>query len=271
MTMAEDRMETDRPAEQPAVRNIGPSDLKYALSRGLQDFWAMPTHVIFIGLVYAVAGLVLGRIALGYDVIPILYPLAAGFALLGPIAAIGLYEMSRRRELGLKTSWTDGFSVTKSPSWGAIMILGVMLLVLFVVWITVADALFRQTFGDLKPVSLPALVKEILSTNDGLWLLIVGNAAGFVFAAAALILSAISFPLLLDRKLSAPEAALTSIRVFAKNPFTMTLWGQIVAIGLVIGSLPLFAGLAIVLPVLGHSTWHLYRRVIEPRSPATAP
>jgi uncharacterized membrane protein len=250
--------------DAPVVRSISPSDLKDVLARGLDDFWAMPTHVIFIGLVYAFAGLLIGRLAFGYDVIPILYPLAAGFALIGPIAAIGLYEMSRRRELGLKTGWTDVFSIRHSPSRRSILVLGVVLFALFVAWITVANTLFTAAFGGLKPASLAALVEEVLMTENGMWLLIVGNAAGFVFAATALIISAISFPLLLDRKVTAAEAAMTSVRAFMKNPFTMSLWGLIVAVALAIGSLPLFAGLAIVVPVLGHSTWHLYRKVVAP-------
>lgn len=254
-------MHTD---DAPVVRSISPSDLKDVLAKGLNDFWAMPTHVIFIGLVYACVGLIIGRLAFGYNVIPILYPMAAGFALIGPIAAIGLYEISRRREAGLKTNWADILNISRAPSRRAIVVLGVVLFALFVAWIAVADALFTMIMGDMKPESLSALVEEILMTDRGLSLLIIGNGAGFVFAAVALIISAISFPLLLDRKLTAAEAAITSVRAFMKNPFTMTLWGLIVAIALVIGSLPLFAGLAIVVPVLGHSTWHLYRKLVVP-------
>lgn len=248
----------------PVIRSISPSDLRDVLARGLDDFWAMPTHVIFIGLVYAFVGIIIGRLTFGYEVIPILYPMAAGFALIGPVAAIGLYEMSRRREMGVSTRWRDILNIRHSPSLRAIVSLGIVLLALFVAWITVADALFRAAFGDMKPTSLAALVEEVLMTENGKWLLVVGNTVGFIFAAIALIISAISFPLLLDRKVTAAEAAMTSVRAFAKNPFTMSLWGLIVAVALAIGSLPLFAGLAIVVPVLGHSTWHLYRKVVAP-------
>lgn len=264
MTIGDETVSVMQTVDTPIVRSISPSDLKDVLARGLDDFWAMPTHVIFIGLVYAVGGIIIGRLAFGYEVIPILYPMAAGFALIGPVAAIGLYEMSRRRELGLSTSWTDVFNIRHSPSRRAIVVLGVVLFALFVAWITVADALFTAAFGDMKPESLAALVEEVLMTESGMWLLVVGNVIGFIFAATALIISAISFPLLLDRKLSAAEAAMTSVRAFAKNPFTMSLWGLIVAVALAIGSLPLFAGLAIVVPILGHSTWHLYRKVVTP-------
>lgn len=266
MTMADDAASSINSDDLPVVRSISASDLKDVLAKGFDDFWAMPTHVIFIGLIYSVAGLILGRLAFGYEVLPILYPLAAGFALLGPIAAIGLYELSRRRELGMKTSWTDAFKVIDSPSRGAIMGVGFILLAIFVVWITIADMLFTQSFGDRKPESLGAMVEEIVMTPGGQWVLIAGNAIGFVFAAVALVLSAVSFPLLLDRKVSASVAMQTSFRVFMKNPVTIALWGLIVAFFLLLGSLPLFAGLAIVVPVLGHATWHLYRRTVEPVS-----
>jgi len=262
MTITDHTAATAQSGDTPVVRSISPSDLKVVLAKGLNDFWAMPTHVIFIGLVYAAVGLIIGRLAFGYEVIPILYPMAAGFALIGPIAAIGLYEMSRRREHGLKTGWADIINISRSPSRRAIFVLGVMLFALFVAWITAADALYTAAFGDMKPDSLAVLVEEILMTDRGMWLFIMGNATGFLFAAVALIISAVSFPLLLDRKLTAAEAAMTSVRVFLKNPLTMSLWGLIVAAALFIGSLPLFAGLAIVVPVLGHSTWHLYRKVV---------
>lgn len=251
-------------SDAPVVRSISPSDLKDVLTRGFNDFWAMPTHVIFVGLVYALGGLIIGRLAFGYQLIPLLYPMTAGFALIGPFAAIGLYEMSRRRELGLESGWTYMLNIRHSPSLRAILALGGMLFALFVAWIMVANALFAAAFGDMKPESLAALFEEILMTDQGGWLLVAGNITGFLFAAAVLILSAISFPMLLDRKLTAAEAAMTSVRAFLKNPFTMSLWGLIVAVGLLIGSLPLFAGLAIVVPVLGQSTWHLYRKVVVP-------
>src|SRR4029078_13524588 len=121
--------------ELPVVRSIGLSDLRYALAKGLEDFRAMPTHVIFLCLIYPIAGVAIGRAAFGYDVVPLLYPLATGFALLGPIAAIGLYERSRRRDLGLDTSWRHAFDIFHSPSLPAIAALGGLLLLVFGVWI----------------------------------------------------------------------------------------------------------------------------------------
>jgi uncharacterized membrane protein len=246
----------------PAIRRIGMADLIGALRDGLDDFKAMPSHVVFVSLIYPVVGLILARLVFGYDVLPLLFPLMAGFALIGPFAALGLYEMSRRREKGLDTSWKHAFDVFSSPSFGAIAALGFALLVIFFVWIAVAEALYIATFGYAPPASIPDFIGQLFTTSAGWTLIIAGNAIGFLFAVLVLVLTVVSFPLLLDRRVSVHEAVLTSIRTVSANPFTMALWGLIVAALLVIGSIPLFVGLAVVMPVLGHATWHLYRRVV---------
>jgi uncharacterized membrane protein len=247
----------------PRVRTIGIADLKDALARGIDDFAAMPTHAIFLCLIYPIAGLFLARLTLGYDVLPMLYPLAAGFALLGPFAAIGLYELSRRREQGLDVSWEHSFEVFRSPSSGAIAALGVLLTIIFVVWLAVAQAIYVATFGYVPAASIPAFLREVFTTPAGWTLIVVGNAVGFLFALLVLTISVVSFPLLLDRDVGAADAILTSVRAVAANPVTMAIWGLIVAGALLIGSLPFFFGLTIVMPILGHATWHLYRKVVE--------
>lgn len=250
--------------ELPTIRKITPADLKDALAKGLADFWAMPTHIVFLGLIYPVIGLVLGRAAFGYDVIPLLYPLAAGFALLGPIAAIGLYELSRRREAGLDTSWRHAFDVFYSPSLKSIIAVGLGLLALFLIWIAVAQSLYTSNFGYAEPKSWWAFVQDVLTTPQGQMLVIGGNAIGFLFALIALCASVVTFPLLLDRNVGPVTAVSTSVRAVLANPVTMALWGLIVAVLLAIGFATLMLGLAIIVPVLGHATWHLYRKVIAP-------
>jgi uncharacterized membrane protein len=250
----------------PVVRSLAIADLKHVLKKGFQDFWAMPTHVVFLCAIYPVIGLFLFRAVFERDLLPLLFPLAAGFALVGPFAAIGLYELSRRRELGLDTSWRHAIDVVHSPSLGPIVGLGVLLLVIFGVWIGVAQGLYIANFGDQPLTSLLSFVKTVLTTPEGHNLIILGNGIGFLFALAAASISVISFPLLLDRNVGFATAVLTSLRVVVKNPVTMAAWFLIVATGLLIGSLALFVGLAIVLPVLGHSTWHLYRKAVEPKS-----
>ncbi len=249
---------------RPIVRTIGLRDIKNALAEGIADFSAMPSHAVFLCLIYPIVGVLLARLTLGYEVLPLLFPLAAGFTLLGPFAAIGLYELSRRREQGLDASWQDAFDVLRSPSRGAIAALGLLLLTIFVIWIAVAQAIYVAYFGYEPAASIPDFLDQVLTTPAGRTLMIVGNLVGFLFALGVLTISVISFPLLLDRDVGAVEAVLTSVRVVARNPLMMAIWGLIVAGLLLIGSLPLFFGLAVVVPVLGHSTWHLYRKVVEP-------
>ena len=249
---------------RPIVRTIGLRDIKNALAEGIADFSAMPSHAVFLCLIYPIVGVLLARLTLGYEVLPLLFPLAAGFTLLGPFAAIGLYELSRRREQGLDASWQDAFDVLRSPSRGAIAALGLLLLTIFVIWIAVAQAIYVAYFGYEPAASIPHFLDQVFTTPAGRMLMIVGNLVGFLFALGVLTISVISFPLLLDRDVGAVEAVLTSVRVVAKNPLMMAIWGLIVAGLLLIGSLPLFFGLAVVVPVLGHSTWHLYRKVVEP-------
>ena len=250
----------------PVVRKISPADLKEALAKGFDDFWAMPSHLVFLGLIYPIVGVCLAALTFTNNALPLLYPIASGFALIGPFAGIGLYEISRRRELGLAPSWRDAFDVLKSPSIPSIMALGVILLVIFLAWLTTARLLYQSLFGYAVPTSYSQLINQVLTTPEGIRLIAFGNALGFVFAVVVLSISVISFPLLLDRDVGVAVAVYTSVKAVMMNPVTMALWGLIVAAALLVGSLPLFVGLAIVMPVLGHATWHLYRRVVEPPS-----
>jgi len=245
-----------------AVRRIGVADLQDALTRGLADFEANRTDVIFLCVIYPVIGLVLGRLASGYGLLPLLFPLASGFALVGPFAAVGLNEMSRRREQGGDVRWTDAFGVLRSPSIGAIMLLGLMLIALFLLWLVVAQIIYVVTLGPKAPGSVASFISDVFTTETGWTMIVVGIGVGFLFALLVLAVSVVSFPLLLDRNVGIGTAVATSFRTVSTNPRVMALWGFIVACGLVLGSLPLFVGLVVILPVLGHATWHLYRKVV---------
>lgn len=246
----------------PAVRRVAPADLLHALARGVEDFAAMPSHAVFLCVVYPLLGLVLVGIMLGYAMLPLAFPLAAGFALLGPLAAIGLYELSRRREAGQEVASSHAFEVLHSPSLGAVVALGLLLMAIFLAWLAVAQALYTTFFGYAPPASIGQFVHQVFTTRAGFDLIVAGTGVGFLFALAVLTISVVSFPLLVDRDVGAAVALLTSIRVVAANPGTMALWGLIVAALLAIGSLPFFLGLTVVMPVLGHATWHLYRRAV---------
>jgi uncharacterized membrane protein len=249
-------------AAGPIIRTIHLSDLREALRLGWEDFKAVPSHAIILCVIYPLLGLVLARAVYGYAVLPLLFPLAAGFALLGPFAALGLYELSRRRERGEEPSAWDALDVLQSPSFGAMLGLGTLLLALFVTWVAAAQAIYVSVFGYEGASDLSDFVHRVLTTPQGWWLIVVGCGVGFLFALVALCISVVSFPMMLDRNAGAGEAMVTSLRVAAKNPVTIAAWGLIVAALLVVGSVPFFLGLAVVLPLLGHATWHLYRRVV---------
>ena len=246
----------------PAVKRIGVADLREAIARGFADFEAYRSDVLFLGVIYAVVGAVLARLAFGMDLLPLLFPLASGFAIVGPFAAIGLYEMSRLREQGAEVRWTNAFDVFKAPAIGGIAVLGAMLIGIFLLWLGAAWTIYLNTFGGAPIVSLSQFLHDVLSTPGGQMMTVIGVGVGFLFALLAMAISLVSFPLLLDRDVGLDTAIRTSIRAVAANPVTVGLWGLIVAVGLVLGSLPLFVGLIVVIPVLGHATWHLYRKLV---------
>ena len=244
------------------VRRITSSDLTDALAKGLDDFMAMPTFSVFLVLLYPIVGLILLRLTFGYDMLPLVFPLMAGFTLVGPLATVGLYELSRRREQGLDVSW-EALNDFHLSSIRAILVLGLALVMVFLAWLGAAGLIYQLTFGDWVPPSVGEFVRQIFTSRTGWTLIIVGWGVGFFFAVVAFSISVVSFPLLLDRDVGVVTAVLTSIRAVLANPVTMALWGCIVAGALAVGSLPFFFGLAVVLPVLGHATWHLYRKVVE--------
>jgi uncharacterized membrane protein len=246
----------------PRVRRLTTADLREVLRQGFEDFGAYRTDVIFLCLLYPIVGLVLSRLIWGYGMVPLLFPLASGFALIAPFFAVGLYEMSRRREAGRAEGWADAFGVARSPALGSIMTLGLLLLALFVMWLGAAHIIWLLTLGPEPPISLQAFARDVLTTDAGWTMAIVGVAVGFVFALAVFVLSVVSFPLLLDRDVGVGTAIRTSLEVVKENPGPMALWGLIIAAALALGSIPLLMGLAIVFPVLGHATWHLYRKVL---------
>ncbi|TGS14947.1 DUF2189 domain-containing protein [Mesorhizobium sp. M2E.F.Ca.ET.209.01.1.1] len=249
---------------QPTVRHISTADLWDALKLGAKDFWAKPSHYVFLCLIYPIVGLILTQWSSGSNAIQLVYPLMSGFALIGPFAAIGLYEISRRRELGMSSRWHHALDVRHSPALPSIAVIGILLFALFLLWLFTAQSLYTSLFGAEPPASVGAFVRDVLTTGKGWTLILVGNAVGFVFAVVVLATTVIAFPLLLDRDVGAVSAIETSARAVMANPLTMALWGLTVAVLLVIGSIPLFAGLAVVMPILGHATWHLYRKVVEP-------
>jgi len=250
-------------APLPAVRRIELADLHDALLKGFNDFEEYKSDVLFLCLVYPLLGIALAWLTYGSAMLPMLFPLASGFTLVGPVLAIGLYEMSRRREHdGNSIDWIDAFSVVKSPGFGAILRLGSVLLVIFLLWLVAAYQIYQLTLGPNPPLSITGFVRDTFTTSAGWMMIVIGVGVGFLFAGLVLAISVISFPLLLDRDVGVYAAVATSIRAVAANPGTMAIWGIIVTGGLAIGFMLAFIGLLVVMPVLGHATWHLYRKVV---------
>ena len=242
------------------VRTIGVGDLRDALAKGWTDFQAMPTFALFLAILYPIIGLLLFSIVFKANLLQLVFPLTAGFSLIGPFAAVGLFELSRLREQGLGE---EAMKLHRAPSLHAILTLGIVLMVIFFTWLGTAQAIYHLIFGSVVPASIAGFAHQVLTTPAGWALIVVGCGVGFLFAVAVLTISVVSFPMLLDKDVDAATAVLTSVRAVLANPVTMAMWGLIVAGGLALGSLPCLVGLAIVLPVLGHSTWHLYRKVVE--------
>lgn len=247
----------------PAVRRIGEADLKWALAEGWRDFKAKRGDLLFLALLYPVIGIAAAAVALNDRLLPLFFPLVAGLSVLGPAVATGFYEIARRRELGLESSWMHFLDPLKGRNRTALMILTLGLLVLFFAWLAAALLIYRATLGAGEAVTLANGLERLFTTPEGWTLIVVGNLVGFGFAVLTLVLTLVSFPMVVDRPVEATIAVATSIRAVRANPGAVASWGLRVAALLALGSLPLFIGLAVILPVLGYATWHLYTRMVE--------
>jgi len=250
------------------VSRITVADLKEVLTKGFDDFMAYRTDIIFLIAVYPIISLIVIAASFRYELIPLVFPIVSGSAILGPFVGVFLYEMSRRRELNLQRhhvdnhSWANALSVVRARSFGKIMMLGMMLVAMYLLWLVCAWSIYQATQGPTTAETMGRFIHDLFLTQGGWWLIIVGCGVGFLFAVAALVTTVVAFPLLLDREVGLGTAVLTSIRAAQANPGPIAAWGLVVAGGLVLGAIPLFIGLVIVMPVLCHATWHLYRKLV---------
>jgi uncharacterized membrane protein len=250
-------------SQPPVVREISRGDLSCALREGWSDFLDKRGDIILAAILYPVLMLVVAGVTLGARLFPLLLPLIAGLSLLGPLIAVGFYELARRREEGRDTQWVHFLDPFRGPSAPQIAALGVFLALLFLAWIGVAWAIYRETLGTLQPTELGSFVRLLFTTAEGWQLILFGNLAGFVFAAITLVTTVVSFPLLVDRPVDFVLAVQTSLRAAWHNPVEIAVWGLIVAVLLALACIPLFMGLVVVLPVLGYASWHLYTRLVD--------
>jgi len=251
------------------VRRIDNGDLRQALRDGWQDFLHFRGDLIFAGLLYPLIGLVAATFMLRGPLLHLFFPIAGGIALLGPVVAIGFYELARRREDGLESGWTHFLDVRYRPTAPEIGIMAGLLMTVFAAWIIAAAALYTFLWGGVAPTSVGGFLSRLFTTPEGWALIVIGNAVGLAFAYFVLATSAISFPMLVDRNVSARTAVGASLRAFRENPAVMSRWGLTILVWLAIGSIPFFLGLAVVLPWLGYSTWHLYTRVVDRKATGT--
>jgi uncharacterized membrane protein len=259
----EPRLVPSGPASSIQVRKLTLTDVVGSLRSGWDDFMAYPSHAVMLAIIYPIVGLLIARVLQGYSFLPLLFPLSTGFALLGPLAAIVFYDLSRRRERGGILSAANVLDIIHSASSGAIGSLGAMLAVLFLTWVATAQSIYNAFFGFAPVSSMPVFFEHVISTAEGRRFLLEWCAAGLMFAVVAFSISMVSFAALIDRRASATDAVLTSLRVIARNPLAMALWGLICAGLLVVAIAPIFLGLAVIMPVLGHATWHLYRKAVS--------
>jgi uncharacterized membrane protein len=250
-------------AAPPRIGRIGMADVRSALREGLHDLGVARTDVVFIALVYPIVGLVLARLAFSLNFLPLIFPLISGFAILGPLAAVGLYAVSRNLEAGRPVTWSTPFEVLRSPALSSMLGLGAVLGLIFLVWLAAAWGVYAVTLGPEEPQSLSAFLRNVFTTGPGWVMIVVGVGVGALFAALTFAISVVSFPLLLERDAGVATAIQTSMRAVAENPGTMAAWGFIIAAALALGSLPALAGLIFVVPWLGHASWRLYRKLVR--------
>jgi uncharacterized membrane protein len=241
------------------VNDLALGDLGVVLGAGWRDFAAMPQFGLFFGGVYVLTGLVIGYVAFTGGEIAWLIPAIAGFPLVAPFVAVGLYEASRRRERHEVLSWRGVLGALKGHGDDQILSMGVIVFVAFSFWMIVAHAIFAIFMAEsgMGGESLDALL-----TPAGLAMLAVGSAVGGVMAFAFYAMTVISLPMLVDRKVDFLTAIIASFKVIRGNLVIMLVWAAVIAALLFVAMLPAFLGLAVVLPVLGHATWHLYRRAV---------
>lgn len=246
----------------PDVRRISASDLNWALEEGWRDFREKRGDILFVGVLYPVICLVAIVVTFNNPLMPLFFPLVAGLSIAGPAVASGFYELARRREDGDDPSWWHFLDPLRGRSRIPLATLTMVLAGLFIAWLIAAYAIYGATFGVHAPLNVGSFLREVFTTPAGWALIVLGNLAGLAFAIVTLVVSVVSFPMVVDKPVDAGTAIQTSIAATRQNPREVFGWGLRVAGLLFLGTLPAGIGLAVVLPWLGYSTWHLYTRLI---------
>ncbi|WP_420404519.1 DUF2189 domain-containing protein [Nisaea sp.] len=245
------------------VRAATIGDVRNALAAGWRDFRTAPAFGLFFGSFFAFGGLSILAMAWALDLSYLAYPTAVGFSLIGPFAAVGLYEVSRRLSSGQPLAWKDILGVIvaqrrRELGWMAFVTMFMLIMWMYQVRVLLAIFLGFQSF-----TSFAGFLEVILTTTDGLLFLGLGHVFGAVLALILFSATAISFPLLLDQEHDFITAMITSFKTVTMSPAVMVGWAAVIGVTLYLSMIPLFLGLIVALPVLGHATWHLYRSLIS--------
>ncbi len=262
--MPSDQSVTTNPRkERHPINIISVSDVLFSLRDGLRDFQRAPVYGVFLGLVYASFGWLLIYLMVGLDFGSYVYPMVTGFALVAPFAAAGFYEMSRRLEQGLPLSWGAVLGCIFGPGGKAVGTMAIVTTFSYIIWLDIAAALYVMFFS-MKPLHFNALLEAIITTPKGMVFFAAGNAIGAILALMVFSIMAVSLPMVFDREVDFVTAMITSVKAVLANPKPMLLWCVIIGVLLGLSLVSMFVGLLVSLPVLGHATWHLYRRVVAP-------
>lgn len=249
-------------ASEIQTRRISTQDLRQCLREGYEDFIARPVSIPFQIAFYFLVALTIVLFAIDENLRYLAFPMVAGFNLVAPIIAIAFFELSRQREHGLPMRWGSAFSFVHSSAFAPILALSVIMMLLYVAWLYMAEMIYFGLFSDNTPATISAFVQELFSSRRGGALIAYGNFVGLLFACAAMAISVVAFPLALDKPVTSFTAIKVSIRAFTENMPVLCVWGLIVVALLALGALFFLIGLAVALPVLGHATWHLYRKLV---------
>ena len=251
--------------ERHPINTITASEVLFSLRDGLRDFQKAPLYGLFFGLAYAAFGWLLIYLMIGLDFGSYVYPMVTGFALVAPFAAAGLYEISRRLESGEPLSWGAILGCIFGKGGKAVGTMAIVTTFSYIIWMDIAAALYVMFFS-MKPPRFDALLEAILTTPKGFVFFVVGNSIGAVLAVIVFSIMVVSLPMVFDRDVDFVTAMITSVKSVLANPRPMLLWCAIIGVFTALSLASVFVGLLVTLPILGHATWHLYRRVVAPEN-----
>jgi len=251
------------PAKMPVIRKVAVNDITAALKEGIADFIACPLYGLFFGSIYTIGGLAILAMLTTFDMSWMIIPIAIAFPFIGPFVAVGLYEVSRRRAAGVPLKFSEILSVIIAQKERQFGLMAFAIMCIFWIWIFQVRLLLAVFLGFQSFPSVAAFIKVVTTTPEGIGFITLGTAIGAVLAFVLFCTTVIAIPLLLDRDIDVISAIITSFKTVLQNPMVMIGWGITVAALAILALLPYFLGILIVLPILGHATWHLFERVIE--------